>query len=301
MSQRRWLALSCYMTIACCAAAFDPSLVWACPDIDGLVDVNCDGKLVIAAFGDSITHGVGDSRRLGYPGRLKALLPNAVIRNLGNPGESTSRGRQRVSSLRSRFRDADYTIVLEGVNDYWGLERSASDTRSNLLSILSSTERGGAVGSLAKLTQVRRDFQIGWVREVNRAISPYTTIDFYALGTGIIGPDKLHPNGSGYQRMAQRAANEMRGISERHRPRDVDSDGLYDYEEAQYGTNKNIADSDADGLTDGSEVFVYSSGPLTLDSDGDGLSDGHEVNVLGSDPADPRPGAPSVESLQAIP
>ncbi len=29
----------------------------ACPDVEGLVDVNCDGEMKIMAFGDSITAG----------------------------------------------------------------------------------------------------------------------------------------------------------------------------------------------------------------------------------------------------
>ena len=51
---------------------------WACPDIDALVDVNCDGKLVFFFYGDSITYGLRDiavglnGKPLGYPGRLKA-------------------------------------------------------------------------------------------------------------------------------------------------------------------------------------------------------------------------------------
>ena len=61
---------------------FNHRLVYACPDIDGMLDLNCDGEGVIVAFGDSITDGVGDSSGLGYPGRLNLLFPSATVYNL---------------------------------------------------------------------------------------------------------------------------------------------------------------------------------------------------------------------------
>lgn len=64
---------------------------------------------------------------------------------------------------------------------------------------------------------------------------------------------------------------------------DIDGDGLTAQEEYQYGTNNQLADSDADGLSDGDEVNQHLSHPLLLDTDDDGLNDGAEVDE-GSDP-----------------
>jgi outer membrane protein OmpA-like peptidoglycan-associated protein len=58
---------------------------------------------------------------------------------------------------------------------------------------------------------------------------------------------------------------------------DPDGDGLTNREEKQLGTDKKVADSDADGLMDGAEVKQYSTNPLNADSDGEGLTDGDEV------------------------
>jgi len=103
---------------------------------------------------------------------------------------------------------------------------------------------------------------------------------------------------------------------------DCDGDGLTNTDEFQSGTNPTIADSDADGASDGAEVNRMDGGvaaptnplradtdgdnlldgvetdtgifvsrtdtgtdPLTLDSDGDGYLDGHEV-VRQSNPTD---------------
>jgi hypothetical protein len=61
--------------------------------------------------------------------------------------------------------------------------------------------------------------------------------------------------------------------------RDCDGDGLINSAEQTAGTNKSIADTDADGLNDGQEVLVRLTNPKVKDTDGDGLWDGPEVNT----------------------
>jgi hypothetical protein len=72
---------------------------------------------------------------------------------------------------------------------------------------------------------------------------------------------------------------------------DTDGDMLSDAQEAELGTNPELADSDGDGLTDFAEVgFEPGSGtgtdPRLTDTDGDGAGDGQEV-ANGTDPTDP--------------
>jgi Bacterial TSP3 repeat/Prealbumin-like fold domain len=72
---------------------------------------------------------------------------------------------------------------------------------------------------------------------------------------------------------------------------DTDGDMLTDAQEAELGTNPELADSDGDGLTDFAEIgFEPGSGtgtdPLVVDTDGDGVGDGDEV-TNGTDPTDP--------------
>jgi len=57
---------------------------------------------------------------------------------------------------------------------------------------------------------------------------------------------------------------------------DTDNDGLYDREEARFGTNPNLADTDGDGLNDFEEINLGTN-PLKADTDGDGFKDGEEV------------------------
>lgn len=76
---------------------------------------------------------------------------------------------------------------------------------------------------------------------------------------------------------------------------DSDADGLTDASEVgTYHTNPNNPDTDGDGLTDGQEVLVYHSDPNKTDTDGDGFNDGDEVKN-GYSPTGPGklPPAPS--------
>jgi len=65
---------------------------------------------------------------------------------------------------------------------------------------------------------------------------------------------------------------------------DPDGDGLTNSEEAQIGSDPQLADTDRDGLSDGDEVRIHGTSPLDADTDGDGLSDGEEVETHQTDP-----------------
>lgn len=58
---------------------------------------------------------------------------------------------------------------------------------------------------------------------------------------------------------------------------DKDMDGLTKREELELGTDPYNADTDGDGLKDGTEVKQYNTDPKNVDSDNDGLKDGEEV------------------------
>jgi hypothetical protein len=59
---------------------------------------------------------------------------------------------------------------------------------------------------------------------------------------------------------------------------------LSNLREATLQTDPLLADTDADDLTDGEEISVYSTNPLNRDTDGDTLSDGDEVKIHGTNP-----------------
>lgn len=273
----------------------------ACPDIDGLTDRNCDKKLVVVGFGDSITFGIGDGLKLGYLGWLKSIHPNITTVNLGVPGEATSAGKVRAAKTIPYIPEADYTVILEGTNDFFQTKKSFVGTKDNLARIRSISINSGGQTFLSTLTPTtRKSGQGTWIQGLNRTIVGITNLDFYSLGQTIIGHDRIHPNTLGYQSMATYLSNALVRTSRINKPADSDRDGVFDFAEIRYGTSPNNPDSDGDGISDGSEIFTYGSNPLSLDSDGDGFSDNQEVFTLLSNPADPAPSAPTITSFRIL-
>ncbi len=64
---------------------------------------------------------------------------------------------------------------------------------------------------------------------------------------------------------------------------DDDGDGVVDYLEVILGLDPNSADTDSDGIADGTEMYEIRSSPFDNDTDGDFLLDGDEM-VIGSSP-----------------
>lgn len=283
-----------------CFLSVFQQIALACPDIDGLVDYNCDERLIITAFGDSITRGVKDSLRIGYPGRLSKMFPSADVYNLGVPGEQTYQGRIRARSLFLELPKADYVIVLEGINDATNPSRSVASSKSNILEIVEAARATGAITMLGSLTTAVRSTHRQWEKDLNAAIAPYVRIDFRSLGTSILSFDELHPNAAGYDKMANLAYARIKYYSELKRPVDTDNDGVYDFAENSRGTNRLMPDTDADGLSDGLELFSFRTNPLSADTDQDGLTDYLEAVLTHTDPNNPRPSSPHITGLVVL-
>lgn len=57
---------------------------------------------------------------------------------------------------------------------------------------------------------------------------------------------------------------------------DEDEDGVLNYIEDMYGTDRKKADTDEDGLSDYDELVLFETDPLLMDTDGDGVIDSEE-------------------------
>lgn len=69
----------------------------------------------------------------------------------------------------------------------------------------------------------------------------------------------------------------------------TDTDTLVDLDEAFFGTNNALDDTDGDGIDDDDEIFTTNTDPTLADTDGDGVSDFDEINgFVSTDPRDPR-------------
>ena len=197
-----------------------------------LEDVNHNGQIVLLAFGDSITRGVGDGPRpsdtppgtAGYPMRLQKLLSVTVI-NDGSSGERTIDGLPRLRRDLAAIHP-DYAILLEGTNDLLGGD-SMSQAVDNMRSMINSVFAVGAVPILGTITPFCCDTENRHPRSATlsyndqlRALAASESlmlIDFYRAFAGgpeagydasrglIHVPEGVHPTPAGYDAMADAA------------------------------------------------------------------------------------------------
>jgi lysophospholipase L1-like esterase len=210
----------------------------------GLEDLNQDGQIVILAFGDSITRGVGDgpsaestppSSVAGYPARLQPLLafettlPLTVV-NDGSSGERTRTGVARLQRDLGRT-PADYVILLEGANDVQeGDVQGATDRMQAMINAVFGVGAQPLLGTITPSCCAHKNaLNFGAEEAYNSrlrslaAANMVPLIDFYNAFTNGPGPsgedlpydqslgfihvpEGLHPTPGGYDLMAQTAA-----------------------------------------------------------------------------------------------
>jgi|LakMenEpi03Aug12_release.lakeMendotaPanAssembly.Ray.scaffolds.fasta_scaffold258989_2 lysophospholipase L1-like esterase len=208
----------------------------------GFRDVNGDGKVTIATFGDSLTFGIGDgippgtffeslpegTSGPGYPGRLSSLL-GVPVSNGGVPGEEfIAAGKFRFPAVVSARRP-DYIVFLEGTNDS-----------------VRKVTRGEYARDLQRVINVARAEGVEIVVltlpptvGVHAALAPFVdafssaVLELSSLNEVLVGdlarawkstcpdleecrlysiPEGLHPNTLGYTAIAQVVASTLLGI-----------------------------------------------------------------------------------------
>ena len=188
------------------------------------------------AFGDSITQGVGDTKKLGgYPARLQTLLNQrgqaALVTNAGLPGETTAGGLTRLNRLLASAATGDTLLLMEGTNDV----NARISPETIAFNLEKMAERAATSGvSTVHLTVIPREPEAnfdgtnldtavlaGLVRQLaysnqRKLADPFEiflheTPDVFNqdyLG----GDDKLHPNSKGYDRLARVVADALTGV-----------------------------------------------------------------------------------------
>ncbi|MBX7145553.1 MAG: SGNH/GDSL hydrolase family protein [Oligoflexia bacterium] len=270
-----------------------PLVAGACPKIDGLIDFNCDSRLIIGVTGDSFVAGVRDKAGdpvygAGYVNRLRKKYPDAIVATYGVPGVVSgpmlAKLKKRVPKMGSypqnlNFRLADYIVVDLGRNDYW--EGAApGETVKNIARIVKYLReelgKGGHVTPeiwVSTLAPTKRGFQRSFINSVNLTLLKYkgNTIPVYVrpdkyMKESQISSDGIHPKTEGYTKMAEIIEKFLEGKAQEIMSKvrkDLDADGIYDnFEASKFGTSKTLADTDGDTFIDGDEVFTWHTDPL---------------------------------------
>lgn len=189
---------------------------------------------VILAFGDSLTFGTGAAPTESYPAILERLVGRRVV-NEGVPGEITGEGLERLSEVLKREKPA-LLILCHGANDLLRF-LDKRQTASNLRAMIRLARKNGAAVVLIAvpllgITLSPEHFYVEIVTEKGATVriavpSPGITlspaplyreiaaemkipIEEEALTTvlsdGSLKSDVIHPNATGYRRLAESIA-----------------------------------------------------------------------------------------------
>ena len=280
-----------YLIIASIAAAHlaMATVAVACPLRSGLVDFNCDGIQKIAFVGDSFVQGVGDTSMPdgGYFARVAANYPDATVVRYAVPGVTASKLfstlKRKVPQMASgpaenNLIGSDILVIDVGRNDFYDTNNPPATvgTIKRIVKYLNSelaARNGGippviVVASLLPTKRLVQRYFITYTNDLmieqkSAALPLYVRLD--KLSKDYVSKDGLHPSSAGYDKIAAKMQSyfEHKGTSRALALRpDSDGDGAYDiFESSSYGTSSTVADSDADGTSDGDEIFVYETDP----------------------------------------
>ncbi len=167
---------------------------------------------VVAAFGDSITHGYG---AVPYTSDLQQLIDGTAqtvqVLNYGQPGERTDQGVNRISTVLGQS-SPRYIIIMEGANDVIG-GISPMTFRYNIGVMIDKSRGAGAAPVLGNITpDTKYNLNDAITSSYNPQISALAAEKSVALVNAygaLIGDwshlnqDGLHPNSAGHAILAQ--------------------------------------------------------------------------------------------------
>jgi acyl-CoA thioesterase I len=164
------------------------------------------GDSTILAFGDSLTFGTGAPPMESYPAVLERLIGRRVV-NAGVPGEVTNEGLSRLPMVLEKEKPA-LLILCHGGNDL--LRRlNQQQAANNLRAMIRLAQEGGvAVVMIAVPSPGLSLSPPLFYREI--AAEMKIPIEENALATvlsdGSLKSDYIHPNATGYHRLAESIA-----------------------------------------------------------------------------------------------
>ena len=165
---------------------------------------------VVLAFGDSLTFGTGADPSESYPARLESLIRRKVIA-AGRPGESSAEGLARLPAALDEAKP-QLVILCHGGNDFLRKldEAQAADNLRAMVRLARSrgaqvllvgVPKPGLLPSPASFySEIASEFGLPYEDAALRKI----------LTDNALKSDLVHPNATGYARLAEAVATLMR-------------------------------------------------------------------------------------------
>lgn len=199
-----------------------PVIAQACPNISGIKDRNCDGKLKIVIIGDSVVYGwIGAStpdEYHSYPDYVRDTTGAEVV-SYGIPG-ITARGLNDAITGRVDFNGADYGIIDVGRNGVYvgdSFSSTAYDIRrlsAKLKTLVGSQALVTASFMLKSLRPEVQEFNTALNRKLvdMRSDNFNVLVRFNQLPTSVLSGDNLHPSYEGNVVIGQKLIDTLRGL-----------------------------------------------------------------------------------------
>ena len=192
MNRNSFLVILCILTVLC---------LTACDAERSIAPL--EEASVVLAFGDSLTYGTGADKGQSYPERLENMLGNKVI-NAGIPGEVTSEGLKRLVSELERYQP-NLVILCHGGNDF--LRRHATEvTKGNVQKMIAMIKSRDIDVILVGVPKLGFGLEVPrfYARIAEEQAIPYEgDILVSLLGNNALKSDYIHPNGTGYRKLAE--------------------------------------------------------------------------------------------------
>ncbi len=169
----------------------------------------------VLAIGDSITYGTGAEKGMDYPARL-AFITGWSIHNHGIPGDTAAGVNERIAAA---LNDTQPVLVLLeiGGNDFLRKTPEA-EVKERIRATLKQIQLRGIPVALVAVPQFSplgavlgrlpdAPLYAELAREENVAVVRDVLAD--VLSEGELKADAIHPNGPGYQKMAEGVADAL--------------------------------------------------------------------------------------------
>ena len=161
------------------------------------------GETVIC-FGDSLTYGTGASPDTSYPAYLSRSITEQVI-NAGVPGNTTADALERLDR-DVLAHDPKIVLITLGGNDLMR-DVPRDEAFANLREIVDRIHDRGALAVVGgiKVPLLDRGFAAAY-RDLCRSSGCVLVPDILdgIMGNNALMSDRIHPNGDGYELMAER-------------------------------------------------------------------------------------------------